>query len=146
MPISYETIHKDLYFSDVKTKKTKRQASITKNQMFRNIIKQAVKNHVKFEYILADNWFGSKENMSFIHYDLKQKFIFGIKANRLAKIANKKGPYQKLNLFKLKDGESVQMFLKQMSFPVQLIKKIFKNEDGSTGTLFLIIPFLKNNR
>jgi hypothetical protein len=138
LPIAYETIHKDLHFSDVKTRKTKRQASITKNEMFRNIVKQAVSNRVKFEYVLADNWFGAKGNMEFIHYDLKQKFIFGIKANRLAKIENKKGQYQKLNSLKLQDGETVQVFLKLTSFPVKLIKKIFKNEDGSTGTLFLV--------
>ena len=138
LPIAYETIHKDRYFSDVKTRKTKRQASITKNEMFRNIVNQADTNHVKFEYILADNWFGAKANMEFIHYNLKQKFIFGIKANRLVCEINKKGQYQKLNSFKLKDGEAVQVFLNLMPFPVKLTKKIFKNEDGSTGTLFLV--------
>ena len=40
-------------------------------------------NEVPFEYVLADNWFGAKKNMEFIHYDMKKKFIIGIKANRL---------------------------------------------------------------
>ena len=44
---------------------------------------QVVKNHVQFEYVLADSWFGAKKNMEFIHYGLKKKFVFGIKINRL---------------------------------------------------------------
>jgi len=137
LPLDYTTIHKDLYFSDVKSRKTKRQASKSKNEIFRSIIKKAQANRVKFEHILADNWFGARGNMEFIHYNLKQKFIFGIKSNRLVQL-KKNGQYQKLNTLKLKDGESVQVYLKQISFPVQLIKKIFKNEDRSTGALFLV--------
>ena len=106
--------------------------------MFRSIIKTAKKNHIKFEYVLADNWFGARKNMDFINYDLNQKFIFGLKSNRLVQLKDKKGQYQKLNSLKLKDGESVEVFLKQTSFPVQITKKVFKNEDGSTGTLFLV--------
>ena len=138
LPLDYTAVHKDLHFSDIKTRKTKRQASKSKNEIFRSIIKRAQDNHVKFEYILADNWFGARGNMEFIHFNLKQKFIFGIKSNRVVRLKNKNGQYQKLNTLKLKDGESVQVFLKLSSFPVQLIKKIFKNEDGSTGTLFLV--------
>lgn len=137
LPLDYKTVHKDLYFSDVKTRKIKRQASISKNEIFRSVIKRAQDNNVKFEYILADNWFGARGNMEFIHYKLEQKFIFGIKSNRVVRF-NKNGQHQKLNSLKLEDGESVQVFLKHASFPAQLIKKIFKNEDGSTGILFLV--------
>ena len=31
------------------------------------MIAQAMTNGVKFEYILADNWFEAKKNMKFIH-------------------------------------------------------------------------------
>lgn len=48
--------------------------------MFRLIIAQAVTNEIKFDYVLADNWFGAKKNMEFIHYDMKKKFIIGIKS------------------------------------------------------------------
>ncbi len=75
LPIGYEVINKDLHFCDVKTKKEKRQASITKNQHFRTLVKQAVLNQVLFDYVLADSWFGAKDNMEFIHYELN-KFSF----------------------------------------------------------------------
>lgn len=140
LPIAYEPVRKDVLFCA--TKKVKRQSSISKNQIFRSMIAQAITNKVKFEYILADVWFGAKKNMEFIHYDVKKKFIFGIKANRLIACSEedkKKG--QNLSTLPLKDGEIV--WLKDLSFPVALIVKIFK--DGSTGTLYLVTNDLESS-
>lgn len=148
LPIAYEPIRKDVLFCDVATEKVKRQSSISKNQMFRSMIAQAVTNKVKFEYILADTWFGAKKNMEFVHYDIKKKFVFGIKANRLIALSEadkKKGQYQNLNVLRLKDGEKRTIRLKDLSFPVALITKIFKNEDGSTGTLYLVTNDLESS-
>jgi hypothetical protein len=148
LPIAYEPVHKDVLFCDVATRKVKRQSSISKNQMFRLMISQAITNKVKFEYILADIWFGAKKNMEFVHYDMKKKFIFGIKANRLIALSEedrKKGQYQNLNTLPLKDGEKRIVWLKDVSFPVALITKIFKNEDGSTGILYLVTNDLESS-
>jgi len=86
--------------------------------------------------------------MEFIHYDMKKKFIIGIKANRLIALSEedkKKGQYQNLNTLSLKDGEKRIVWLKDLSFPVALIVKIFKNEDGSTGTLYLVTNDLESS-
>ena len=86
--------------------------------------------------------------MEFIHYDMKKKFINGIKANRLIALSEeeqKKGQYQNLNALPLKDGEKRIVWLKDMSFSVALITKIFKNEDGSTGTLYLVTNDLESS-
>ena len=64
LPIAYEPVCKDILFCDVSTRKVKRQSSISKNQMFRSMITQAVTNMVRFEYILADIWFGAKKTWS----------------------------------------------------------------------------------
>jgi hypothetical protein len=141
LPIAYEPICKDVLFCDIETRKVKRLSSCTKNQLFRSILSQAVANRVKFDYVLADNWFGAKKNMEFMHYEIKKKFIIGIKANRLIALTEeeeKKGQYQNLNTLQFKDGEKRIVWLKDLSFPVALIKKIFKNEDGSTGILYLV--------
>jgi DDE superfamily endonuclease len=141
LPVAYEPVCKDVIFCDVATKKVKRQSSISKNELFRSMIAQAVTNRVKFDYVLADNWFGAKKNMEFIHYEMKKKFVIGVKANRLIALTEqemKKGQYQNLNALLLKDGEKRIVWLKDLSFPVALIKKIFKNEDGSTGILYLV--------
>lgn len=141
LPVGFETVYKDLYFCDVKTRREKRRSSITKNQLFRKLIERAVVNEIKFEYILSDSWFGAKDNMEYIHYEIKKKFIIGMKSNRLIALSEeerKKGQYQNLNTIDLKNGEKKLVRLKDLAFPVNLIKKIFKNEDGSTGTLYLV--------
>jgi uncharacterized protein YrzB (UPF0473 family) len=148
LPIAYEAVHIDVLFCDILTKKEKRQSSISKNEIFRSIIDEAIKNQVKFDYILADNWFGAKKNMEFINYDMKKKFIMGIKSNRLVALSEEerqKGQYHNLDSLSLKDGEKRTVMLKDMFFPVALIKKIFKNEDGSTGTLYLVTNDLDND-
>jgi hypothetical protein len=147
-PIGYELVRKDVVFCDVATRKVKRQSSISKNEMFRSAIAQAITNNVKFEYVLADIWFGAKKNMEFIHYDMKKKFILGIKGNRLIALSEekaKKGQYQNLSTLPIKDGEKRIVWLKDLSFPVALIVKVFKNEDGSTGTLYLVTNDLESS-
>jgi len=137
LPIAYEAIRKNQHYCDVETKKEKRKSAVTKNDLFKSMIKQATLNQVKFEYVLADNWFGAKKNIEYIHDDLKKKFIFGIKANRLVTLS-KKGQYRQLSSLNLEDNETRTVWLKGMSFPVMLLKRVFKNENGSTGTLYLI--------
>jgi hypothetical protein len=148
LPIAFEPVLKDRLFSDIATRKSKRQSSVSKNEMFRSIIAQAVASEVIFDYVLADNWFGAKKNMEFINYDMKKKFVIGIKANRLIAFSEeerKKGQYQNLNTLPLKDGQKRTVWLKDMLFPVALITKIFKNEDGSTGTLYLVTNDLESS-
>ena len=44
--------------------------------------------------------------MEFVHYEIKKKFIFGIKANRLIALSEedkKKGKHQNLNTLPLKE-------------------------------------------
>lgn len=141
LPIGYETVKKDVVYSDIKTRKKKRKSLISKNDMFRSLIQQAVNNHVLFDYVLADNWFGSKANMTFIHRDLKKHFIIGIKSNRCVALSKREadsGQYQQVNTLVWNDGDSNTVYLKDVGFPVQLIKKVFTNEDGSTGILYLV--------
>ena len=56
----------------------------------------------------------------------------------LTKHHAKNGQYQQVNTFEWKDGDVNTVYLKDISFPVQILKKVFKNEDGSTGTLYLV--------
>lgn len=141
LPIGYETIKKELQYCDIETKKLRRKSSITKNQLFRKLIKQACDNQVLFKHVLADNWFGSKENMEYIHNDLKKIFIFGIKSNRKLALSKEdaiRGKFQPAKSLELKEDIAQQVWMKGLSFPVQVLKKIFKNEDGSTGILYLV--------
>jgi len=148
LPVGFEIVHKDLHFCDIKSRKEVKKACVTKNELARGLIKQATTNQVFFEYVLADNWFCSKETMSFIHYEIKKKFIFGLKSNRLVALLDetgKRGQYQSLNQLDIKDGETLKISLKNFSVPLTLIKKIFKNEDDSEGTLYLVTNDLEKD-
>lgn len=57
-PIGYEVVKKDILYTNIESRKQKRKASISKNEMFRSLVSQAVYNQVPFDYVLADNWFG----------------------------------------------------------------------------------------
>lgn len=141
VPIGYEIIKKDIAYCDIQTKKTHRKSSTTKNQLFRSLIEQAVKNKVLFEHILADNWFGSKANMAYIHNDLQKSFIIGIKSNRTLALSENdanNGRYTKVRDLELDEDVVYTVWLKGLNFPVRLLKKIFKNENGSTGVLYLV--------
>ena len=117
LPVAFEAVRKNIHFCDLETKKEKRKSPVTKNELFRSMIEQAISNQIKFEYVLADNWFGAKKNMEFIHYDVEKKFIFGMKSNRLIALSEderKKGQYQNLSSLNLKDKETKTIWLKPM--------------------------------
>jgi hypothetical protein len=141
VPVGYEIIKKDIRYSDIKTKKERRKSSVTKNQLFQGLIDQAVKNKVLFDYILADNWYGSKANMAHIHNDLHKSFIIGIKSNRTLALSENdanNGRYQQVRALELEEDRAYTVWLKGLDFPVRLLKKVFKNENGSTGILYLV--------
>jgi hypothetical protein len=140
LPLGYEIVRKDVSYTDIATKKVHRTANVSKNEHFRKLIKQSVNNNVLFDYVLADNWFGSKENLKYIH-DLNKNFIVGVKSNRTVSVSHEdrvSGKFRQVSSLELEDGKSKQVWLKDVSFPVTLIKKVFKNEDGSRGILYLV--------
>ena len=110
IPVGYELIRKPIEYCEIKTRKHKRMAEVTKNEQLRRMMLQCIRNDVVFRYVLGDSWFAASENMEYIH-DKKKVFIFDLKANRLASteqpMANKKRTgrqskkwnYQKSNLF-----------------------------------------------
>ena len=71
----------------------------------------------------------------------RRKFIFGLKSNRLVALSEgdkQKGQYQDIRSLNLKNKETRTVWLKGLSCPVKLLKCVFKNENGTSGTLFLI--------
>ena len=140
-PISFEIVKKEIRFSDIKTKKEKRKASVTKNQLMQNMISLTIKNKIKFKYVLADSWFSSKDNMEYITQHHKKDFIFAIKTNRLVALSLEdklQGKFKNISNLDLKDNQIQQVYIKGYDFPVIMTKQVFTNKDGSTGTLYLV--------
>jgi len=139
VPLGFEPVRKDLKVIDKKTQKTKRKASVSKQQHYRSLIKWAIFNDVNFKYILNDIWFSSVENMDYIKNKCKKDFIMAVKSNRkvaLSEIDKQLGKYVGIDSMEL--GEGTTVWLKDLDFPLRLTRQVFKNEDGSTGVLYLV--------
>ena len=61
VPVAFEAIRKDIHYCEVESKKETRRSSVTKNELFRKMLKQSISNQLKFKYVLADSWFGAKK-------------------------------------------------------------------------------------
>jgi len=141
IPVAFEIVKKDTFVIDEETGKQKRKSSITKNELMRAMLQTCVNNKLKFKYVTSDIWFSSKENMVFIKKTLEKDFIFAIKGNRLVALSEEdklQGKFQAIDFLDLQEGTTCEVFLKGLDFPVLLVKQVFKNKDGSSGTLYLV--------
>jgi hypothetical protein len=72
LPVGGELVKKDTWEFDSKTGKNNRKASVTKNELFRKIKECNGKFH--FDYVLADSWYSSAENMICCKDELNKYF------------------------------------------------------------------------
>ena len=136
VPIGFDIVAK-YGQCDIVSKKEIRKSPITKNELMRSQIEIALRNTVKFSYVLADSWFSSAENMKFIH-EKKKYFIFDLKSNRLATIGNRnKGHWKNINELDLQPFTPVRVWLKDVELEILLIKQVFTNKDNSVGVRYL---------
>jgi hypothetical protein len=138
VPIAFDIIAKYEHSCDIKSKQVKRKSPLTKNELMRLQITIAIQNAVKFSYVLADSWFSSGENMKFIH-EKRKYFIFDLKSNRLAIIGDRnKANWKNINQLDLQAFTPVRVWLKDVELEILLIKQVFINKDGSSGTRYLV--------
>ena len=141
LPVSFEIIAKTEIYLDKKTGKERRRSTVTKNDYFRQMALRACQNQIEFHTILADIWFSSSENICFVKLDLDKEFVMGIKANRLVALSpddKAKGLFQRIDELPLPEGQAVTVHMKGIPFPVQLVRQVFKNGDGSVGERYLV--------
>jgi hypothetical protein len=141
IPLSFETIKKTVVFCEMRIRKQKRQSPVTKNELMQEMISWHINNQLLFKYILADSWFVCVDNnMRFIVKKGKY-FIFDIKDNRLAvtgESARNQSRWQNINQLEIPENTPVKVWLKDLEFPVFLIKQVFINKDQSQGVRFLV--------
>jgi SRSO17 transposase len=58
IPVAYEIVKKPIQFSDIKSRQVKRRTKVTKNELMRDMIQIAIKNQLKFKYVLMDTFWG----------------------------------------------------------------------------------------
>jgi len=139
LPINYRVIRKEEIPSEADNVKIKKKSALTKNQHFRNMLKVAKTNKIKYRYVLADSWFSSNENFKYIHKDLDKCFVFAVKSNRLFKFPEEDDThFRKLSSFDFQPETAYAIEFKGLSFPLYLSKQVFKNEDGKEAVLYLV--------
>ena len=140
LAIGFDVVQKPIEFCELKTRKQKRQATISKNELTRDYLQICQQNQVKYKYVLADSWFSSKENMNWIHQRLNKHFMMALKSNRtvaLSKEEKQQGKFIRIDSLSWSEQTPVKAWLKGIEFPVLLHRQVFTNKDGSTGILYL---------
>lgn len=141
LPVGFELVRKTELYVDPKSGKEKRRSNRTKNEIYRDLMAQAVKNQIPFKYALNDIWFASAENMNFVKITLKKEFVMPLKGNRKVSLsvdAKQAGRYQSVDTLNLEPLKPIEVYLEGVEFPLLLVKQVFTNEDGSTGILYLV--------
>jgi len=141
LPINYHLVEKMEVFTDKKTGKQKRRAAVTKNEIYRQMLKQVVQNQIPFKYVLNDVWFASADNMLFVKHELERDFVMPLKTNRKVALSledKKQGRYVRVDSLVIKPDTVMTIYLKGVDFPLSLVKQVFTNGDGSTGILYLV--------
>ncbi len=141
LPVAFALVEKDEEFTDKKTGKSKRRASVSKNDHYRTMLRACVKNEMPFRYVLNDIWFAAADNMKMIKTELKKDFVMPLKSNRniaLCEQDRQDSRYQAVETLTLEHGKAQQVYLEQVPFALLLVKQVFTNKDGSQGLLYLV--------
>ncbi len=137
LPVGVEYVKKDLKIVD-KSGKVSYRSKETKNEMMRRMVCHADFN-IGFKYVLADSWFSSSQNMACITGQCRSDFIMAIKSNRVVALSETdklEGKFVRIDSLEL-EGRTMSVYFKQYENIVSISKQVFKNGDGSTGTLYL---------
>lgn len=141
LPVAFDLVTKTETYLDAKTGQEKRRSPLSKHDRMRTLLRACVHNDIPFGYVLADLWFAAADNMKFIVLGLKKHFVFPIKENRTVAVSaeeQKKGRVVAVDTLDLPAGQTRQIWLEDVPFPVLLTKEVFHNKDGSTGVRYLV--------
>lgn len=74
LPVGFHLVAKTEKYVDPKTQKEKRRSPVSKNEVCRELIKQAGTNRLPFRFVLFAGWFASAETLVFIKQQQKRVF------------------------------------------------------------------------
>jgi hypothetical protein len=141
LPVAFDLVTKTEWYYDPKTKKEKRRSALSKNARFRTLLQACVHNAIPFQYVLADLWYASADNMEFVVQVLHKHFVFPLKSNRkiaLSAADQQAGRYTTVDKLALTPGQTREIGVEDVPFALLLTKEVFTNKDGSTGARYLV--------
>ena len=141
LPVGFELVTKTDWYIDPKTQEMKRRSVLSKNELYRSLLRQAVLNQILFAFVLNDIWFASAENMRFVKLELHKEFVMPLKANRkvaLRQIDQRLGRFVSVETLSLEPDSPLVIYLEGVAFPLSLIKHVYTNADGSQEVVYLV--------
>jgi hypothetical protein len=141
LPVNYHLVQKTEVYTDKKTGQEKRKSPVTKNEVYRQLLRQVKQNQIPCRYVLNDVWFASADNMKFVKHELERDFIMPLKTNRKVALSledKKQGCYVRVDSLALEPDTVLTIYLEGVDCPLYLVKQVFTNGDGSVGILYLI--------
>ena len=139
VPVGCEAIRKEPVWNK-KKEKEEMKSKKTKNEYCREMLQACKQNNIDFKYVLMDSWYSGQENMNFIVKDLKKSFIVSLKENRTVKRKNSAGEITwvgEIQNLPWGKTEVEEVYVDEVEFPVYVTRIIFRNEDESTGIMYL---------
>lgn len=140
LPVALHLIQKTERVTDPKTGKERWQSPKTKNEIARQMIAAVLQKQIPLRYVLADAWFSSAENLTFIKNKARKDFVIPLKSNRnvfLADPSAKAGKPTKLSALDFGTDGLRTLYLEGVPFALLVHRQVFTNEDGSEGVLYL---------
>ena len=140
IPVAFELVTKPYQYCDLLTRQVKRRSDKTKNELMREMIAACMHNALKFRFVLMDSWFSAQENFEYITGKGKH-FIAALKSNRLVAVSqedrrNKR--FVAVDELEFPEHGALQGWLKGYAKETRLVRQVFTNKDGNTGTMYLV--------
>lgn len=140
VPVSYALVSKPVLVTDPKTGKAKRTSLVTKQELFRQMVSQAVVNKLVFSYLLGDIWFCCKENINHVA-GLKLDFIFPIRDNRrvyLSEADKALGLHQPISALGWEQNQSLVVWLPGVDVPLSVSRHFSKDGEDTQAVFYLL--------
>ena len=141
LPVNYHLVHKTEFYIDKKAGREKRRSPVSKNEMYRELLRQVKHNQIPFRYVLNDVWFTSADNLLFVKRELEVDFVMPLKTNRKVALSledKKQGRYERIDALVIEPDTVLTIYLEGVDFPLHLVKQVFTNGDSSIGVLYLV--------
>lgn len=141
IPVAFELVKKSEWVFNEKKGRWQRKSPRTKNELYRRMLWACRSNQLKFRYVLSDVWYSASENMKYIKEELEKEFIMPLKSNRKVALSlddKQRGLYERVGSLEPEPNPVMKVHVEQVGFELLLCKRVFKNEDGSEGVLYLV--------
>ncbi|MCA1626968.1 MAG: transposase [Acidobacteria bacterium] len=141
LPVAFDLVTKTIPYIDKKTGKAKRKSAVTKNERFRMLLHVCHHNQLQFQYVLADAWYSSADNMRYVKLTLGKDFIFPLKENRkvsLSEAGQRTRQFHAVSTLDVPEGTTLEVWLDEVPFALRLSRQVFRNDDGSEGVRYLV--------